>query len=679
MTGQMKIERGENAAGTASMHNGKSLLDVQLSLDPSKLFLYKLMIQNRFRKDGPTKSMVVLTSKKQHPSPVTAEIDPDTWDAKFVVREGFEFKQSPELLRYLERQNITEPLRVVLENAAYHEMGHWEFPRGGKFGCPYDKPTYYASFIEPIFEELSKNGKFGEDLCKIMATRIANAVSDVIDNFNVQRQLTQRGKKYSGLPLFWYLQGQENGKYSEEYTLFVKLNLAVSGTKPDYKLLERFMVENPELGKAVSRLKAIFTEERIYTKENWEILAREYTKELLKFIKEEKPRHQYSPGDPTACPKGNPIPSPKKDGEEQDGDPGKEKGESLGKGKETSEKPDKDPETGGVGSGEEQEEPGEGEPFTKDDVPELGEDLKPGEIEEIISGRKAGQGIPFYIKTEKALDAYYRSLAKKIPIEAGGDLPTAELPLISLVREPYDEDTHSLEDISPGKLYVDPIRRIIIPSVTKTKISVDVPLIREKRNLPECVFALIDSSGSMMMGEGDKTIIPWGDQSYYHFGILTYFGLLRYFEMERILHRMKFSAAIFSDVTLGARNLQNVKNLLFNPATGGTRLDLRKVMEYMGGRKNVLFSMISDGEIINWSSIKSEFIQLAQRNQFFMIQIGGKSQTCIDLERAGLPVYYVESAADITKLAIDLTAKRYRAAIASGLKDEGEKYKNLAR
>jgi len=596
-------------------------------LDASKIPEYRLMLGEQFRVDGPSKSRVSLFSRKEHESPVSAHIDPDNWDAEFVVRENLAFVRNPELLKYLEKRNITDPVRETLVDVANHEIGHWEFPRGSGFGCPFDKPSYYICFVEPIHDELKAAGRFGDDFCKAMSYRLANAVSDVLNNFHVATSLSERDYEFSGQTLFWYLQGQECGRYSMEFSLFVKLNLALFGSNEDSALLSRFMHKNKDVGAAVSRLAKIFTLDHVRNRSEWEHLAREYAKEAVKFIEENKSRHQYSAGDNAN---------------------GSESRQLFGR--------------KGTGEGK-----------------EVGDDLTSDDIEKIMLGRDAGQGIPFFIKTTKALDAYYRGLAKRISISTDqGKLPSAKFPIIPLLREPYDPNIHSPEDVSTSKLYVDLRTRKCVPSVVKSRLSIEIPMAKEKRHLPDFVLMAIDSSGSMMVGSGNKKITPWGDTSYYHYALLTFYGILRFFELESVLHKIKIGGAIFSDATLAASELGEVKALLLNPVTGGTSLDLQKVMGAMHNSEGAVFSLISDGYIVNWNEIKADFIAFARRHKFFMIQIGADSPTSTDLRNEGFVVRRVDSAADVVGLAINLTANGYRGVVRDELGREAKKYHSLS-
>jgi hypothetical protein len=415
------------------------------------------------------------------------------------------------------------------------------------------------------------------------------------------------------------------------------------------------MDESREIGDDVKTLSRAFNPDNIYSRDRWEGLAREYARRVAKYLDEsaEMPMPQYSPDDETATPGGG---GGGGSGSPQDK---KDKGKKGGPGGPGEDKKDEDKK--GPGS----------------DPDQLGKDLDKADMEKIMMGRKAGQGIPFYIETTPALDAYYRGLSKRIPLKAAGKLPSARMPLVPLLYEPFDDEAHDVADAHMGKLYRDQLQGRLVPSVIRSKLPIDIPIRKEKRHLPDFIMSLIDSSGSMMMKWGRTNIVPWGDESYYHYALLTFYGILRFFEMERILHKLDVSAAIFSDVTLTASGLDEAKRLILNPSSGGTRLDVTKVMDCVRGRENALFSMISDGDIVNWAHVREEFIRLAKKNQFFMIQIGAQSRASVDIAAAGLPVHYVSNHKDIVKLAIDLTMQRYHAALASGAAGEAKKYKNL--
>ena len=653
-------------------------------LDSSRALEYRGVVEEEFSRYGPSKSNISLIVRKKGDHPLMAGINPNTWDVEFVLREGMGFIKDKRLMQYLAKRNVEDPIKEMLRDVADHEIGHWEYPRGSNFGCPYDNVSYHNSFIEPVHDELKKSRRFSDGFCEVMSERLSNTITDIIDNYNVSQRLIPLGRPYTGQVLFWFLQGQENGRYTEEFSLFVKMNLALFGSKHDLQLVGRFMEGGKGIGDAAARLKKLFTAERMHDKNSWEMLAREYTKAVLPFLKEdEMPKQIPSPSKglgkmPPSKGKrqkgGEKGPQDSESGQEQDEEPeeGQEEGgRSGGKGKDEGDKPDGK----GGGKGEKEGEPKDDQAGGDDD--RLGKDLTPEEMEDIMAGRGAGKGIPFYLKTNDAIDAWYRSRAKRIPLKAKGKLPGASLPIVPLLRRPYDPDEDMPEDADLSKLYVDWERRQIVPGIVTSRLPIEVPLRKENKDMPDFMMTLLDSSFSMM-GRGDTSVVPWGDESFYHYGILTWHGLLRFFETERLIHKIKIAGAIFSNETLTAKGLGDVKKIIYNPQTGGTAIDIRKVVEVMRGNNNAVMSLISDGNIGNWDSVREEFISLAKRNQFFMIPIGMESNASIDLRSAGLHVEQpVTSASQIVKMAIDLTAQQYHAAIRGGLRKEAKKYKSI--
>lgn len=772
------------------LRNSKALrlrqYEQHLAFDPSKVMEYQLMLTRYFDMYGPSKSKVVVLSRKKLSHPVLAGIDQNTWDALFQIRANAAFKKDPELIRYLQKYNVHDPFKEVLTAVGYHEIGHWEFPRGSGFGCPYDKPTFYVRFIESSYEELSKTGKLSRAECKKWAERCSGAVIDHVDNANVYDFLDSKNQHYKGKILFWYLQGQQLGKFEAEYELFIRLNLAIWGDKDDSRLLEKFMGNNPDVLAAVERLRFIFTRENMRDREKWELLSREYTKEVARFLQpEQKPQGQQSAGDKNAAPQpekkdknqkgkgqdskqngqqgedgeqgeqsqeqdqqGNGQSQGEKkqgnkskdgqdeegqeqqgsgsgeeqedqdsedgqdgsgrQGKEQDDQDGEDKKQGQGSGKgERGEEKSEDKDQQGKGSGqeeskeqdesekgedgsgagqEESDEEDEGFGTGKKDESELGKDLTKKDIERIIMGRKAGQGIPFFIKTEDALDALYNGLAKRIKFKAKGKLPAAAYPIIPELRRQFNPETDDPTEADFGRLHVDPIRRRVMPSFVKTKIAVDIPIRKQAYGLPEFFVGLVDSSGSMMWGGplsnpvGDSIIVPWGTDSYYHYALLWMWGMFRFFELEHVLHIIKISGGIFADDTLTARNLKELKHRMLNPVTGGTTLNLKKVIEMLRGKRDVVFGMASDGEIGNWSSVGNDFIRAVKPQQFFFIPIGQETVASRGMKSAGLLVKDpVTSPKDFLDMAIDLSVERFRNAINAKRIRELGKYHSLVR
>jgi len=636
-------------------------------LDPGRMNHYWERLTMLVQKYGPTNSNVSL-SVSDMKAPMTAAIDPMSWDIVIRMKQNLHFRKDRALENFIQKMNINDPFLRLIEDCGMHEIGHWEFPRGSGIGCPFDNVLYHESILQPAYEVLKASRKFNESFCKRWAERAANAVMDVINNHNVFCN-SRLGRTGSGQVLFWYLNGQESG-YSEEYTLFVKTNLAIWGNKEANELLDQFFAKSEKgkaekaIGSAVARLVKEFTTERMLDRKEWEKLTRAYVKELVKFIeKDEEPELPTSAGDSSA--------GQKKDGNKEDKGQGKEESSSDSSGEKQKDGKKKAKGQGEKESGEdEQEQPGTDgncSPFAK-----LSEDEK----EQIMGERKdKGKGAPFYLGKTEALDALYRSLSKRIAIRTKkGDQHTAKYPAVPIRRRPFDPKDDDILSADSGKIYFDPVNRRLVPSVVTGRFSIDVPIKKDLKDFPGIAFALIDASGTMM-GDGDTSIIPWGDKSGYHYAVLSFYGVLKQLEIMRLLHKVDISASIFHSTTHSAKGLAKCKELLLNPTSGGTYINIRSVREMLKGKKNALFPFISDGDIYNWDEVKEEFIALAKEQQFFMIKVFGENETTRDLRKAGLTVKVVRSYSDVVGLVVDLTARTYASAVSEKLDKESKKYK----
>ena len=107
--------------------------------------------------------------------------------------------------------------------------------------------------------------------------------------------------------------------------------------------------------------------------------------------------------------------------------------------------------------------------------------------------------------------------------------------------------------------------------------------------------------------------------------------------------------------------VDKVRKLALAPEFGNTYLDAKVLTSSLKGRESFVLS-ISDGEVGNWGSEKTDFKKLAQQNYYAHIQIGSKSKKpefCKDLESWQIPVFYVSKGEDLSKLMVDITHKTY--------------------
>lgn len=686
--------------------------------------LYKLALRC-----GPTASKTTLSIKKAK-RPIDGNINPMSWDIKVTLDRNAHFRADKKLERFLGKMGIKDPFLALVEDIGRHEIGHWEYPRGSGVGCPFDNKLYHEAFLEPAYEELKKSGRFSDGFCKQWAKRVANAAMDLVDNWNAFVNCA-RGGNGSGQVLFWYLMGQYGGTYSPEYTLFVKLNLMLMENKEAQELLDQFMCSkagdrhgrgapmDKMLGESAVRLKEVLTPENMLDRRKWELITRAYTEEVAKYIIEgDKPKGQTSAGDRTAAPPQQGSGEDESEGEGKKGERGNEEkkgkdkddngsgerekegeeegedknGEGSGEGEqETGEDED---EEGGAGSGkqetggEEGDGKGEGEAGKKDETGDLEQEteedgnpferLSPKDVEQIMGERAAaGKGRPFYIETNKAVDAYYKFLSRRFIVRGTkGELPSASYPAVPVRRRPFDRERDDVSAADMGRLYFDPVTRRMVPSVVTHYHGIDMPITKSMKDFPRIIYLFADASGSMM-GGGDIPIVPWGDRSGYHFVLLTYYGLLAQVEYMGLLHKVEVCAGTFSSTTLVAKGLEASKERLLNPVSGGTYIDIDAMERMFAGVEGALFPFISDGAIDNWATVKDRFIAIAKRQQTFMVQVGPETQTGLDLRAAGIKVERMDSYEKFVQPVVDFGAKVYTAAKQQKLETEKKKYRDL--
>jgi hypothetical protein len=163
-----------------------------------------------------------------------------------------------------------------------------------------------------------------------------------------------------------------------------------------------------------------------------------------------------------------------------------------------------------------------------------------------------------------------------------------------------------------------------------------------------------------MSDSGNDSIIPWGDNSKYHWALMTQFGIFEYFKRNHLLTQNSISGATFGSSTEVVNGYKNVKEHLLKPNFAGTtQLDLNEVKDFFEGSGNLLYT-IGDGLIGNWSEIKDEFIKDAKKHAYVHLHMGTKNKMTKDLKKAGLEVVIAEDEKGIVNKVVDLTDRIIR-------------------
>lgn len=278
----------------------------------------------------------------------------------------------------------------------------------------------------------------------------------------------------------------------------------------------------------------------------------------------------------------------------------------------------------------------------------------------IRRAHKNNEQLPPLFNKYESLDLLYQMLAGELKVNAETFNEQNKMPIAYYGKRPFNPERDKLKNVKFGFNEKGELE------LQKKKYHEDINVNYKKspKGFPQARFGLIDSSGSMaggidQNGEGKKSIIPWGDNSSYHYALLSWYGFLEYLKKNQLLKQTSVSLGNFSDITYVGRGLTQAKRVALSPQWGGTALDLDKVKEFFKYKDMIIFT-ISDGGLSNWHNIKDEFIKDAKKHYYFHLQIGAKSNMAQDLEKAGLKVVQVSSAKDLASTVIDLTDKLYR-------------------
>jgi len=518
---------------------------------------------------------------------------------------------------YAEKLKIDNPIETVVADGLYHECGHRELPTETGFGCPF-KVEHHDKILDGISKALKVKGKQDQFVSdaegnqRSLESYMANAFEDVLDNVNARKHT-----RYAGQVLFWNNAGIENkGRFAEFYEAFVRINLALWGEGTDTKLLRRHYTNSGKVKKAVNEFTGCLkenlgTEKLFHIQQNEELFAGLFNKESWD---EMAYRFALATADLLDT---------------------KQQELQLG-----------------LGSKE--------NPFDKMiKLPGVQEDLA-------YSRYKEGLGPSEHTNSLLQLDALYRKISRAIPVKTSEYTKAGGVPIAYFgKRNPKEDETIKINRIKgigfdeEGNLGIK-VARHELQYPTTYKV--------HPRNFPRLKIALLDTSSSMAESPdgsdevGDKSFIPWGDNSKYHFALKGLYGIDNFLEKQGVAPYVKAEAIVFGDRTkaTGKRQLRSEeeRKALLRMPDGGTAIDADALTPELGERCFLI--SVSDGEIANWNSVKNSYKKAIEKADYRHIQIGAKNKFTEDLESWGIPVHYVRGDDDLSRLMIDATAKYYK-------------------
>ena len=541
----------------------------------------------------------------------SAHINPYDWGIEVTLKTGYNPIQDLRQERYAKLKKIKDPLEtLVLQVGSGHEVAHWELPFGSGKGCPFD--TYnHDKIVEGIKKGLPKNKQQ-------FASYLANAFEDTLINPRVKEYFGD----FSGTILFWDGEGQrtqeETGKkgFTPLYEAFVKVNLHLFGDRLDKIFLRRNFTNNEKVDKAVNEvIKNLNLEEGIndttplFNKSQWPRMAEQYARAMSNLL-DEMPQERMSAYDSGQG-------SPEDSKEKKSGNGVEEKSKSN-----------------------------EGK-------------------EEIVYGRyKAGETQSPNIESFEQLDTLYQKLAQDIPVKVEAITRESSMEISPLNYRPFDEETDNPLKIKTSKFFFD--ENGFNFAYPNQPLTIDYKQKVQRKAFPNLSLIWLDASGSMASGingdSGSKIFIPYGDKSKYHFGVLGCYGIENFLIKQGIAPYIEFGMALFSGETRFKKgdynDLPKIRKFRLNPDWNVTNLDASVLKQALSGEGDFALS-ISDGDVSNWDSEKEEIKKLIEQNYYAHIQLGSGTSMTEDLKYWGMPVFYVNSGEDLTKLMVDITKNTY--------------------
>lgn len=551
--------------------------------------------------------------------PVSVSIRTD-WSRMFVhIRDDYDPESDDRTVNFLKKRDVSDPVLEVGSDMVVHESGHKQI--NGSHGCPFDV-VYHESIINGVSRALIEKNKTG------LEDYVVNSFEDVLDNLNGRNHTC-----FSGQSLFWDTQGKiSNDVFSKFYEAFVKINLHFWGDVQTFNYLKKYFNIREEDKKEISDSVKSFLDH---------VKEKTGSKNVVNAYKKKELFHQLMDKDSwedlaynfalcTADLLDDVLPL-----------------EAL------------------FGSGL-------GNPFDKDLKTDKGK-------EKVAFARyKAGKSPSVHTDILEQLDSLYRALSREILVEVTQFTKAEEFPIAYYGQELLSSNDEVLDNLDrliglgvndKGELSF---------KVAPYDLTMPLPYKVIPKKFPDFKIALLDMSSSMREDPdggnniGSTVFIPEGDNSKIHYARKGIYGIDNFLRRQQILPYIDSNIILFGSETTASgvtdSESKDYKKKILSKPSGWTSLDISVLENEI--KKNSFFVSLSDGEVDNWSSVKSDFHKLIQGTDYVHFQIGGKNSFSRDLESWGVPVFYVRGDNDLSKLMVKVVSSYYRK------KTEGDLKKN---
>ena len=585
-------------------------------------------LQNLARAQG-SPSKVTVTPLREGGS-LQARINLVNYDINLEIPQGWDPAQYARIKRFAQKLQIKDTLRKVCDDVTLHEVGHNKLRNDEHgLGVPGDVQGKEIT-IDAVSKAMREAGRFSIG----GVLYLENVIADAINNLNCSNY-----SKFNGANMFFAEQGEVNGgKYSPLFEAFVKLNMGMWGSSRQRKLVKHYYTDKKEIDEVVkSCIEEVgITKDKkhnlalLFNRSQWHDTFYTFAKHLVELMDQNAPEILFGSGNGG---KGYVVPAEFDDGE-------------------------------GAGAFDPE----------KIDDPLLKRVLDKDNMKKVMQRRNQnGEDVPTFVENWRALDYFYQGLASELFIKAETPKKGQRMPIAPIQTRQFDPDRDSLDHILFGKIVLDEsgkpaftVPRGYVEHTARYKSSIT--------NYTELNIAVLDNSGSMQeaanaKGVGRQNIVPWGDNSKYHYALLAYYGV------EKALHRMgvgtktRYNLVTFSSRTeaTGEKSYEDrtaIKRRILEPVFGDSTSIDTGILARSAHEPGSVLMTISDGDIQNWDSVKNDFKRIIADKFYVHFQIGSDTQTTRDLESWGATVVKISDAAEMPKKAIDITKRFYQSYMA---------------
>ncbi|MBR9691809.1 hypothetical protein GOV06_03395, partial [Candidatus Woesearchaeota archaeon] len=246
-------------------------------------------------------------------------------------------------------------------------------------------------------------------------------------------------------------------------------------------------------------------------------------------------------------------------------------------------------------------------------------------------------------------------------VETSHYTDAASMPIVHYGRKFVEEDERKIRYRGIG---INENGELAIKT-SRHSIKFPVSFKTHPRRFPKLKIALMDRSGSMAwhpdgmnIDTGDKSFIPWGVKSKYHFALKGYFGIDNFLEGQGVSNYIDNCVLGFSGEQVIKGNAREVAEALLVMPSGNTSFDIDALEEEIAPDSFVL--SISDGEFSLSDAQKQRLKEKVAESDYAHIQIGSDTGYSSYLEQIGVPVFNVKGDDDLSKIMVNFVSSYYK-------------------